>query len=66
MQIIKCGSKVRTKIGTIDAIITAAVIRFDRVQYELSYFSNGEYKNIWMDIMEFDHGDADVVEIGFK
>lgn len=40
MEIFECGSTVKTKSGNIEAIITGITIRFDAVQYEVSYFNN--------------------------
>ena len=67
MELIKCGTKVTTVIGEISGIITAICVRFDKVQYEFSYFVNGEYKNIWIDSCEFIvSGNYNVVKIGYK
>ncbi len=67
IQLIQCGSRIETQIGKIEAIITGINIRGERVTYEISYFSNGEYKNTWLDVSEFiviDEGN--MVTVGFK
>jgi uncharacterized protein with von Willebrand factor type A (vWA) domain len=66
MKLIKCGSKVRTKVNDIEAIITAVSIRFDSVSYELSYFNNGEYKSCWLNENEFEAKGLEKTSIGFK
>ena len=66
MIVIKCGTKALTKMAHIEAIVTAISIRFNRAQYELSYFHNGEYKTMWMDESEFDIDPIEKVTIGFK
>jgi hypothetical protein len=67
MEIFQCGIMVSTKLGKIEAIITAVLIRFGRIQYELSYIYNGEYKTMWMDECEFDiKSDLEKAQIGFK
>jgi hypothetical protein len=66
MTLIKCGTKALTKMGHIEGIVTAISIRFNRAQYELSYFHNGEYKTMWMDESEFDVDINEKVTIGFK
>lgn len=65
---VSCGTTVETKIGKHVAIITAACIRFDKVQYELSYFYNGDYKTVWLHRAEFDLRETDQIKsaIGFQ
>lgn len=53
MKIVKCGTDITTKLNNINGIITAACIRFNAVNYEVSYFNNGEYKQIWLSEAEF-------------
>ena len=66
MDILNCGAIVRVKIANIEAIITCAAIRFEKVTYELTYYSDIEQKTIWCNENEFEvsHGDRSV--IGFK
>ena len=49
-----CGATVKTKYGNIDGMITAQSIRFDKIQYEISYFNSGDQKTIWMNENEFE------------
>lgn len=61
------GTPVKTKIGEINGIITAATIRDLRIQYEVSYFYDGQYKNVWLDEYEFyPTGKSGKIVIGFK
>lgn len=62
----RCGTTVITKIGKIEAIITAESRRFDKVVYELSYFYNGEYKSCWCNENEFYEKGNEETGIGFK
>lgn len=66
IEVIPCGVYVTTNLGEITAIITAVLIRFGRVQYELSYTYNGEYKTMWMDECEFRPNWEEKKRIGFK
>lgn len=52
--------------GGIKAIVTAATIRFDKIQYEVSYFYEGEYKTAWLDKEEFTIDQQPVKSIGFR
>ena len=60
-----CGATVKTKYGAIDGMITAQSIRFDKVQYEISYFNSGDQKTIWMNENEFETN-AEKRAVGFK
>ncbi len=53
MEVYPCGTKVKTEIGNVEAIITAFTVRFMRVSYEVSYFLHGEYKTAYLDESEF-------------
>ena len=53
MKIIACGTRVTTKLNSIEGIITAISIRFDTVNYEVSYFAGQDYKQIWLNEAEF-------------
>ena len=48
-----CGISVKSKIGYVEGIITAVSIRFDNIQYEVSYFTDNEYKSAWLNESEF-------------
>lgn len=65
--VLKCGTIAVTEVGDIRGIITAVSIRFDKIVYELSYFSNGDYKVMWIHREEFSVDDsAQKNKIGFK
>jgi hypothetical protein len=66
MKILKYGTEVKTAIGKIDAIITAANIRGDSVSYEISYFNNGEHKDVWVKECEIIPKTKEKVIIGYK
>lgn len=66
MQLIKCGTRIKTKLSNIEGIITAITIRFKAVAYELSYFHEGEYKTAWLNETEFDISNCERSQIGFK
>jgi hypothetical protein len=53
MNLYKCGTHVRTNMGLIEGMVTAICIRFDAVTYEISYFTDGVQKVIWMNEDEF-------------
>ncbi len=67
MLIYKCGTEVITKSETINAIITAISIRFDRVTYEISYFRSGLYYSVFLNENEFElKTNLEKSKIGFK
>ena len=61
-----CGITVKPKLHNTEAIITCVSMRFGKIQYELSYFYNGEYKVIWMAEEEFVTLTDEKTTIGFK
>ena len=60
-----CGTKAIIKNVNVNAMITAACLRFDHLTYELTYFT-GEYKKEWFDEIEFEVENGTVKQIGFK
>jgi len=66
MEILKCGIYVIIKSSGIRAMITACVIRFQNMSYEVSYFSDGQYTSIWLNEFEFDADREEKTKIGFK
>ena len=48
MKILKAGTKVKTIIGNLEAIITAVSITMDTVEYRIRWFYNGEEKIAWI------------------
>ena len=61
-----CGATIKTKIGSIEGMITCQSIRFGNVKYEISYFSDGKQESIWMHEDEFTTNDTKQTKIGFK
>ena len=59
------GTHIRTNLGQIEGMITAACVRFSSVSYEITYFYDGEQRTVWMNEVEFLTSDKMVV-IGFK
>jgi hypothetical protein len=66
MEILKSGTLVTTNSSQIKAIVTGACIRFEKVNYEISYFYNGEYKTAWLNENEFSVENAVTEKIGYK
>ena len=44
MTIIKPGTRVRTKIGNIEAYVVAVYMEMETVEYRIRYFANGDEK----------------------
>ena len=65
IEIIKPGSTIKTKLSNIEGIITGVTIRFNAVQYEISYFDNKGYRIIWMNEAEFETTISERLKIGF-
>lgn len=60
------GTPATIKISKQPAIITAAVIRFEAVAYELRYYYNGKQEEIWANECEFTVKEGyEKIEIGF-
>jgi hypothetical protein len=54
-NIIPNGSKVITKVGKIEAIVIGVCVRGERnehIEYHLSRYAHGEYKNEWLQSYE--------------
>lgn len=55
LSVIKYGTKVKTVIGCIPAIITGILISENNaVEYRLCYFNNGVRELCWVDRIEFE------------
>lgn len=55
IQVVKYGTKVKTVIGNISAIITGILIAENNsVEYRLCYFNNGEHVLVWVNRIEFE------------
>jgi len=65
-EVIPCGTQIKTIIGGIVGMITAICIRFDDVQYEISYFASEEEKSVWMRPQQFVAYEFTASTIGFK
>lgn len=66
MNVYKCGTNVLTKLGKVEGIITEVCIRFDSVQYGVSYFKDSEYKTVWLNENEFETDSKQKNKVGFK
>lgn len=66
MTIVKGGTKVTTVLSNIQGIVTGTSIRFEAISYEVSYFNNGEYKQVWLNESEFTITEGKKQTIGFK
>lgn len=66
MILYKCGTKVITEIGKIEAIVTCISIRNDKALYELAWFHNGEYRTAFVSENEFTVENKERQKIGFK
>lgn len=53
IQVVPCGTRVKTVIGDIAALVTGICIRDSGISYEISYFHNGEHKDAWVRRYEF-------------
>lgn len=65
IKIIPCGTLIKTVYGNIEGMITCCDIRFNKIQYEISYFLNGEEQTIWMHEEQFETN-KEKIKIGFK
>lgn len=66
MDVIHCGTIVNTIIGNIEGQITASCIRFDTVEYEVTYIYCGEIKIIWVREEQLKKIEFVKQKIGFK
>ena len=48
MKVLKSGTKVKTIVGELSALITGVCIEFDSITYRISYFYQGEHKTVWV------------------
>jgi len=65
ISVYPCGTKVNLVMGNIQAMITGVSIRFDKVNYEVSYFNGLEQKCIWVYEQEFTT-DVKTKNVGYK
>ncbi len=65
IEIYECGSKATTVLGGIEGIITASLIRFEKVQYEFVYFKDAKRYSEWMEECELKFGDKKRITVGY-
>lgn len=65
IEIIPCGTLVKTIYGNIEGMIICCNIGFDSIKYEISYFLNGKEESVWMNEEQFET-DIKKIKIGFK
>lgn len=53
LQVIPCGTRVKTVIGDMPALVTGICIRENNISYELSWFYGGDAKHAWVQRIEF-------------
>lgn len=61
-----CGTLVKHKLGKFEAEITAIMIRFNSVRYELTYFIDGEECTVTVTDTQFTTEPTVKIKIGFK
>ena len=66
IEIYRCGTVIKPKLATFEAIIIGVSIRFDKIIYEVSYFNSFENKCIWLNENEFEVVQSLKIKIGFK
>ena len=63
---IQIGEPVKIRLLELYGYITAILLRGTWKQYEISYFSNGEYKTMWADRFQFDKFNRNKLEAFLK
>ena len=48
MKILKAGTRVKTIIGEIEAMVVGVCITIETVEYKIRYFANGDEKISWV------------------
>lgn len=65
--VLKQETKVKTKLGSVEGIISAISIRHNVVTYEITYYYNGKFDYISLPESGFDViNKSEVLNIGFK
>ena len=54
MKILKAGTRVKTIIGEIEAMVVGVCITMETVEYKIRYFTNGDEKTSWVYRFEID------------
>lgn len=65
LKVFNCGTMVTTKLGNLEGMITCYSNRFMKIQYEITYYLNGEFKTVWLTDNEFTTNKSKT-KIGFK
>jgi hypothetical protein len=60
------GTIIETVVGGIKAIITATSIRKNYIEYEISWFNNGDYYSRWVSECEVREIENNSKQPGFK
>ena len=67
IEVYECGSVVNIKAINLKGYLTGICIRDGRITYEVSYFSDGNYKQSWFCDYEIDFDStAQKIGIGYK
>jgi hypothetical protein len=67
IEIIPCGTKATTAIGSIKGIITGITIRYNAIAYELTHLDiNSHLVTTWMNEAEFTTECTEKNQIGFR
>jgi len=60
-----CGTMVTCIIGGAVGTISCVSNRFDKINYEVTYFFGGEFKTVWLHESEF-KVEENAIKIGFN
>lgn len=67
IEIYEGGTEATPKLNPVKSMITAAIIRFKDIRYELTYFHEGKQETVWMNEKEFTVPDGtEKKKIGYK
>jgi len=53
VRVFPCGVPVITIVGSIEGLITAVVLRYEAISYEITYFYEGEQMTVWLTEHQF-------------
>ena len=53
LKVHSCGTEVKLKLAGINGFITAICIRQNRIEYEITYYTEGQQFKIWAHKSEF-------------
>ena len=67
IKLYPCGTDVKLKLGDIEGMVTCNSIKFDKVQYEITFINNGTPHTTWVHEKEFSVKKKDTKKkIGFN